>query len=34
MLDGCAGIGGNSYALHSFAETLLYAEICEGTVPK
>jgi len=27
MLDGCAGIGGNSYAFHSFAQTILYSDV-------
>ena len=32
MLDGCAGIGGNSYAFHSFARTALYSEIDSNTI--
>lgn len=30
LLDGCAGIGGNSFAFHSFAETRLYSEVDPG----
>jgi len=33
LFDVCAGIGGNSYAFHSFAQTKLYSEINRGVVP-
>jgi DNA (cytosine-5)-methyltransferase 1 len=33
LLDGCSGIGGNSYAFHSFAETRLYSELKQDVIP-
>lgn len=33
LLDTFAGIGGNSYAFHSFTDTILYCEISEKVTP-